>query len=806
MIKDRASLFIKLAKQDSLKSNLLSIILAKNPNIDISKRESFFDNISRFYSIHKLEERTDLKYENSTEANSIDQWLNSDLRIKSVKLKSIRGFPNSELPFGIDFTNENGEVTSMIILGGNAMGKSSIYDAIEYNYCKRIGEAELRSSDFFEDEDQKFKDFLMNYNNPFTESFCEIKTNSETKTFRLDKTNIPKEVRSKINPNSHFISDFDIYNYGKLDYQNNGKNTFQNLIATNVGLSEFLEIEKQLYTFSVYKRLIESNKFNGLSKEIEIAKKGIENNKKAIAEKEVQIKGLLSNTNSPSPENKVSILSDLINQLKNNSFSVDFDHSNFKIQIEQFKKQFAQYTTLAIKSGSLQEIQFLETGLGLLDKQLNCPFCNNSKSNKEEITQYVKTRINQISRLNELSRNLNSSANNVEEYFNQLTTRILAIKTKNKQEISKILDKTEFNVLSREANELDKVIGNNISNDFFGDINKIEENSKFQKDKFGYINFVLERNIDFLNTDFVKNIVIINDYHKKRNGLLLKIESDIKSKSIVTSAEGQIAILNSEINTLKKQIDQFEYELKQKESEIIKAKENLDLYYRIKSEVSEYYKAFHTELAIETYQAFEPIKDIVKNVLGEYLYEEERPVDIIIESKVDEVDEESSLVISEIITAYIKERDSSNPPISINKYFNAFHYRQFCTMVGISIAVASRKNTGINLPLVLDDVFYASDFENRATIERFVKKLFDLFNKHTVNIPLQLILFTHDQMIFESVIHVLNEIEVEEQKKITFAKLFSFEDAKVMPDYKNLIYRFPTYFPNKLTNKALQVK
>jgi len=253
MIKNRTSFFIRLARQDSLKNNLLSVILAKNPNVDISKRENFFDNISRFYSIHKLEERSSLKDENISDSNSIETWTNSDLRIKSIKLKSLRGFPKSEIPFGIDFTNESGEVSSMIILGGNATGKSSIYDAIEYNYCKRVGEAELRSSDFFEDEDEKFKDFLRNYNNPFNESFCEIQTNDEAKIFFLDKPNIPKNVRKKINPNSHFISDFDIYQYGKLDYLSNGKDTFQNIIATNVGLSEFLEIEKQLYSFSSYK-------------------------------------------------------------------------------------------------------------------------------------------------------------------------------------------------------------------------------------------------------------------------------------------------------------------------------------------------------------------------------------------------------------------------------------------------------------------------------------------------------------------------------------------------------------------------
>jgi hypothetical protein len=77
MIKNRSSFFIRLARHDSLKNNLLSIILAKNPNIDISKRESFFDNLSRFYSIHMLDERTQLEELTGDNTETIDSWINS---------------------------------------------------------------------------------------------------------------------------------------------------------------------------------------------------------------------------------------------------------------------------------------------------------------------------------------------------------------------------------------------------------------------------------------------------------------------------------------------------------------------------------------------------------------------------------------------------------------------------------------------------------------------------------------------------------------------------------------------------------
>ena len=80
------------------------------------------------------------------------------------------------------------------------------------------------------------------------------------------------------------------------------------------------------------------------------------------------------------------------------------------------------------------------------------------------------------------------------------------------------------------------------------------------------------------------------------------------------------------------------------------------------------------------------------------------------------IDEETGEILSEVITAQVKAKNQNIEPQTIGKILNTFHYRLFSTMVGISVAIASRKSTQINMPLVLDDIFYASDFENRATV------------------------------------------------------------------------------------------
>lgn len=796
MIKDKASFFAKLANNDSLKENLLSIILAKNPNIDITKRESFFENLSRFYSIYTLENRLEIKEEISHDENSIESWIGLDLRIKNIKLQSVRGFKSSQIPFGIDFLNEQGDISSMIIFGGNASGKSSIYDAIEYNYCKRIGEAELRTSESLQDEDDKFKTFLTHFNSPFSDSSCDVE--SADKTFSLNSINIPKAVRQVINPNSHFISAFDIYKFGKLDYQKSGNQSFQNLVAQNIGLSEYLEIEKQLYAFANYSRRIESTAVSNLTKEIETATKGIENNQRRIETTQIEIGKVEENLSPIATNELIKPLLNLLNQMKNNSFDIAFDLAAFKSQIVAFKKHYTEYTTSSVKSGSLQELQFFNNGISLLDEHSDCPFCNNSKSSKEEISEYVNMRISEIEGLNKLSKDLNNTANYIVEYFNSLYTSLSIIRTKASQESLKTKDNTEFNELSDSATKLASFISTLIANDFFQDISSVEEKAEFLKDKFSFIDKVLSRNEDYLSQELENQLSIFTNFNEIRNQLILKVEDYLNAKLTVTTAEGQIAILKNEIVNLQRQIEVYKSEIQTKTPELIKATNQLELFQKVKYETKEYYKQFHILLAKETQQAFEPIKGIVKSVLDKYLFEEERPVDLIIETKADEVDQETGEVISEIITAYLKPKGDKYPPIPVNKYFNTFHYRLFCTLVGISIAVASRKNTGINLPLVLDDVFYASDFEKRTSIEEFLQKLFKLFQEFVPDKPLQLILFTHDQLVFKSAISAVSELP-----NIQFAKLFPPEDAEKEADYLNLIYKIPAYLPHRIMQNQL---
>ncbi len=241
MIKNKETFLKQVALMPELRGNRISLVFALRPSIDISNKTKFVDNLSTYFIMQKEEDREKINLNSDKKVSDIEKWLGKDLRIKKIKLNSVRGFPKTSKPFGIDFTNTLGKPQSMIILGSNGSGKSSIYNSIEYTFCKKISEAQLRNSRTLNDEDNEFKEYLSHFNNGFSNSICDVETIDENLT--LQGLNIPIEVRSKINPNTHFISDFDIYHNGQLSFLSGEEGTFHNLIAESLGLSELLLFE-----------------------------------------------------------------------------------------------------------------------------------------------------------------------------------------------------------------------------------------------------------------------------------------------------------------------------------------------------------------------------------------------------------------------------------------------------------------------------------------------------------------------------------------------------------------------------------
>lgn len=122
-------------------------------------------------------------------------------------------------------------------------------------------------------------------------------------------------------------------------------------------------------------------------------------------------------------------------------------------------------------------------------------------------------------------------------------------------------------------------------------------------------------------------------------------------------------------------------------------------------------------------------------------------------------------------------------------------------MISLSIALASRKTYKVNLPLVMDDLFFASDFINKNSFSDFLQKVIKLFYKHTPDMPLQFILFTHDDLIFRTSIDGIENLSITDnqiKENTLFGRMFkisiknnrtdNFENEEI---YNELLYTIP---------------
>ena len=86
----------------------------------------------------------------------------------------------------------------------------------------------------------------------------------------------------------------------------------------------------------------------------------------------------------------------------------------------------------------------------------------------------------------------------------------------------------------------------------------------------------------------------------------------------------------------------------------------------------------------------------------------------------------------------------SNP----RRYLNTFRYRLYAVLLKIALSLYYMKSNHCVAPIIIDDVFNASDFENSASLSTFVHHIIEIYQDVIGgDIPLQLIILTHDEMI-----------------------------------------------------------
>ena len=95
------------------------------------------------------------------------------------------------------------------------------------------------------------------------------------------------------------------------------------------------------------------------------------------------------------------------------------------------------------------------------------------------------------------------------------------------------------------------------------------------------------------------------------------------------------------------------------------------------------------------------------------------------------------------------------------------------------------KLNSIKFPLIFDDVFTASDFDNSINIDEFFKIIFDTFEKIGLGAKkdLQIILFSHDEVVLNTVSSIIDTLNADRELKFISGILINPQAIDKDKDY-----------------------
>lgn len=181
-------------------------------------------------------------------------------------------------------------------------------------------------------------------------------------------------------------------------------------------------------------------------------------------------------------------------------------------------------------------------------------------------------------------------------------------------------------------------------------------------------------------------------------------------------------------------------------------------------------------------------RKLIENILTQFSQED----------KLERENEKINIVYKEDKTLSISisyyENGELKQGISPSRYYNTFRFKLFCMMLRVAIAFTIMKREKIFFPLIWDDIFYSSDYKNKAQVEYFIKNIVQAFEDIFPERKdmLQIICFTHDELIMKAFIESARTTSIDNNNKrikrklslddAMFGRLFSYTEMDVEID------------------------
>lgn len=814
---------IELALSEKEESKIAKILAYYYPSLDLSSRDSLFESLMRLFKLSddQVFDFNILSKDMQTDSNifDTDSYKGKDFRIKNIEISSLRGIPEKDengIPFGLNLIDD-GVINNAIILANNGTGKSSIFAGLEMIYSQEIGEKNIRTESYWDLKKENYNNYIDRFTSS-SSTHCKVSTISGE--YDLDNIIfINEDLRKFFNPKNFFISDFDIYENGKVRFTGDNKdvNSLHSIVARSLGLEEFLQLQNLLLQIPGYRRSKESSKRNSTEKQLNEQKDVLKNTNTQIQAKQNEIEELKKVTTDNTSKRELDKVRQIesLKYLLNKDFTIHlYSEVSLTEKISIFNSLYQNFLSKVKDKKSFVERDFLEAGKEILHDFDDCPFCMDSNKSIEEIQKNVERRLEKLKEIQKIDKEIKEVYRDLSTYLWQLLKEFNKLYELITQERTELLPFINLKNIGKKEEilyvQLSPLVNDIELNDHFYSLT--QKSIPNEKD-YLILYELLENNPALFNETFISIIDSINLFSLERRESLESTINHINNQEKTISIEQQIKILSDEIEKIKNLVPSIEKQISELEKQLLVASKDVDLVNRIKREVGEYNLRYGIEINNIVSQVFEPIRDVVESIMKDYFESDpqnEFRIHIASNSiEIDGVEIEDKYIVAEIINKH------SNKATTPDQYFNTFRYKLFCLMVSLSIALATRKKYQVNLPLVIDDIFFASDFASKNSFSNFLHKVIEIFYKHTPELPLQFILFTHDDIIFRSSMDAIEKsVEVsddiilcEENKfslvsKTLVGRFFNPEDKDEQISYFEdnrtyweLLYKIPKLIP-----------
>ena len=682
------------------------------------------------------------------------ELINEDFRIAKISFENFRKFPgkgDNQYPYGVSFkySPEDENPCSAIILGVNGVGKSSVYQGIEYIYRKEIGEARLRDYGKREDtEAGKFKRYMSNWT--CNDVNVKMWVNGSQKEFTNE---IPLQAEQGVLSNclkyGFFISEYEVIRLGQMKIEHGGHDSLRMQIANALDMGELNWLNRLVYKLAIYQSNIKVEE-NISSEEIDAKRDTIKRNNEFFTHID-----FLMNL-KPGEQSLKNFLYNLPEVLTMPDVNKTIEYANKIIHLASIISEF----TLSTGKKNISDT----TPIGV-------------NSERKIITQ-LDNLVRALNNIHELREKIDAEIKYIKD---SLPLQNLRFKDEYIHNILKQIDDDFYNVIDHIQKDKDNAVPITISG-----LNALKNNCR-----------------EILSFITMELIPTLPKWEKERNELIgaLQLSKIIETYNTYSSKE----LINrvKENDQLAKEIHALELAQKEYQDRI----SQYNLIQCIKQDAYQIYKIINKKISSKLQEEVSRInRDIIQNIMSHFLSEDEELIwtwdNMLIKEENGKYTPATDSKENKYLACMIQDKTSGST-ISVKKHFNTFRFHLFNTILNMAFSFAVMEKLKVKLPIMLDDIFYASDFHNRRNIKHFVKAILTAYKSifengkdnseqpDKIGSKLQLVIFTHDELVFKSITDEIKEFHKNDYRKyFMFHSLLPHKEAAPDSNFEisNLVF------------------